>query len=191
MKFVVLCCAFCKIRRNLSFFCSINHLGPLRKHTFTCTNSKGPGLCFVIAGFWSVLLISCFKVRCLWAIIIINNNLLCRLFWSFLFLSLARIKQCLPPSFGKNPLFIPISFPILKQSRVILSKVGWAHYIVIALTPPSLKWLTEQKNPKSFRSLQYAQHNAVKFVNFFPTRDLAADCTIGMSEIVSCLQNMS
>ena len=148
MKFVVLCFAFCKFRRNLSFFCSINHLGPLRKHTFTCTNSKGPGLCFVIAGFWSVLLISCFKVRCLWAIIIINNNLLCRLFWSFLFLSLARIKQRLPPSFDKNPLFIPISFPILKQSRVILSKVGWANYIVICINPTFTQMIDRTEKPK-------------------------------------------
>ena len=42
-KFIVLHCAFCKIRRNFGFFCSVNHLsGPLRKHTFTCTGSKGP-----------------------------------------------------------------------------------------------------------------------------------------------------
>ena len=36
-KFVVLHCEFCKLRRNLGFFCSVNHLsGPLRKHMFTC-----------------------------------------------------------------------------------------------------------------------------------------------------------
>ena len=45
-------------------------------------------------------------------------NLLRRFFWSFLFLSLARIKQRLPPSFEKNPLTIAISFAILEQSRV-------------------------------------------------------------------------
>ena len=47
------------------------------------------------------------------------------------------------------------------------------------------------EKPKMLKRLQYMQHDAVKLVNFFPTRDLAADCTIGMSEIVSCLQNMS
>ena len=36
-KFVVSRCAFCKLRRNFGFFCSVNHLsGPLRKHMFTC-----------------------------------------------------------------------------------------------------------------------------------------------------------
>ena len=35
-KFVVSRCAFCKLRRNLGFFRSINHLsGPLTKHMFT------------------------------------------------------------------------------------------------------------------------------------------------------------
>ena len=36
-KFVVSRCEFCKLRRNLGFFCSVNDLsGPLRKHMFTC-----------------------------------------------------------------------------------------------------------------------------------------------------------
>ena len=36
-KFVVSCCAFCKVQRNFGFFCSVNHLSrPLRKHMFTC-----------------------------------------------------------------------------------------------------------------------------------------------------------
>ena len=35
-KFVVSCCALCKLRRNFGFFC-INHLGgPLSKRMFTC-----------------------------------------------------------------------------------------------------------------------------------------------------------
>ena len=34
-KFVVSRCAFCKLRRNFGFFCSVNHLsGPLREHMF-------------------------------------------------------------------------------------------------------------------------------------------------------------
>ena len=36
-KFVVSCCAFCKLRRNFCFFCSFNRLsGPLRTHKCTC-----------------------------------------------------------------------------------------------------------------------------------------------------------
>ena len=106
-KFVVSRCAFCKLRGNFGFFCSINHLnGPIRKHMFTCTSSKGHGFWFVIGGFRSVLFVSCFKVRCfvivLFRAIIDELSLLRRLFWFFLFLSLARIKQPLPPSFDKK-----------------------------------------------------------------------------------------
>ena len=65
VKFVTSLCAFCKLRRNLSFFCSVHHLsGPLREHMFTCTSSKSHGLLFVIGVFRSVLIVSCFKVRC-------------------------------------------------------------------------------------------------------------------------------
>ena len=36
-KFVISRCAVCKLRRNLGFFCSVNHLsGPIRKDMFTC-----------------------------------------------------------------------------------------------------------------------------------------------------------
>ena len=35
-KFVVSHCAFCKLRRNFGFFCSVSYLsGPLRKHILT------------------------------------------------------------------------------------------------------------------------------------------------------------
>ena len=34
-KFVVSCCAFCKLQRKFGFLCSVNHLsGPLRKQMF-------------------------------------------------------------------------------------------------------------------------------------------------------------
>ena len=57
MQVVVSRCAFCKIRRNLGFFYSVNPLsGPLRKHMFTCTSSKGPRSRFVIGGFRSICL---------------------------------------------------------------------------------------------------------------------------------------
>ena len=106
-KFVVSRCAFCKLGGNFGFFCSLNHLnGPIRKHMFTCTSSKGHGSWFVIGGFRSVLFVSCFKVRCfvivLFRAIIYELSLPRRLFWFFLFLSLARVKQLLPPSFDKK-----------------------------------------------------------------------------------------
>ena len=90
---------------------------------------------FLIGRFRSVLFVSCFKVRrfviLLFRAVIDQLRLLGRFFCSFLFLSLARIKKCLPPSFDKNPLTIAISFAVLEQSRVILSQAGRTRYIVI------------------------------------------------------------
>ena len=69
-----------------------------------------------------------------------NHRLVCfeDFFWSFLFLSLARIKQCLPPS-TEVSLTMVISFTILEQSRVIHSVVvagqaGRVRCIVICIT---------------------------------------------------------
>ena len=40
-----ICIAFCKLQRNLGFFCSVNHLtGPLRQQMFISKSSKGHGL---------------------------------------------------------------------------------------------------------------------------------------------------
>ena len=81
-----------------------------------------------------------------------STSFLRRFFWSFLFLSLARINKVCPLPSTKSPIIIAISFAILEQSRVILSFVlrakpsecvaSW-----FAVTPPLLKWLTEQNNP--------------------------------------------
>ena len=69
-----------------------------------------------------------------------NHQLVCfeDFFWSFLFLSLTRIKQCLPPS-TEVSLTMVISFTILEQSRFIHSFVfagqaGRVHCIVICIT---------------------------------------------------------
>ena len=41
----IICIAFCKLRRNFRFFCSVNHLsGPLRQQMFISKSSKGHGL---------------------------------------------------------------------------------------------------------------------------------------------------
>ena len=67
-KFVVSLGAFCKLRRIFGFFCSVNHLsGPLRKHMFACSSSKGHGLWFVIGGFRSVLLFRVSRFVALWS----------------------------------------------------------------------------------------------------------------------------
>ena len=106
----------------------------------------------VIGGFRSVLFVSCFKIRCfeivLFQTIIDELSFLRRFFWSFLFLSLAKIKQPLPASFDKkNPLTIAISFAILEQSRVILNQAGRARYIVICINPAFIKMIDETEKP--------------------------------------------
>ena len=79
------------------------------------------------------------------------------LFAAFYDLSYSCLLQesnvCLLPS-TKIPLIIAISFAFLEQFRVILNFVfagqaglGECVALWFALTPPPLKWLTEQKNP--------------------------------------------
>ena len=125
---------------------------------FTCTRSKGHGLWSVIGGFRSVLFVSCFKVRyfvlVLFQAIIDELSLLRRFFWSFLFLSLTRIKQPLPLPSTKNPLTIVISFAILKQSRVFLSQAGRARYLVSCINPAFTKMIDVCK---------YAQRDTTNF----------------------------
>ena len=116
-KFVVLCCAFCKLRRNFGFFCSINHhSGPLRKHMFTCDWCISIHfVCFCVSRF-----VACDRP-------VSGNNRL--VFFedfsdvSYSYKSLARTKQCLPPALYKSPLIIAISFAILEPPRFILSFV--------------------------------------------------------------------
>ena len=138
-------CAFCKLRRNSGFFCSVNHLsGPLRKHMFTCD------WCilmhFVLQG--SLLKMVLFRT-------VSGNNRLVFLrsfLWSFSFLSLARIKQCLPPALDKNSThhrdFLLYSWAVRSFSILFLrAKLGECVALWFALTPPPVRWLTEQKSP--------------------------------------------
>ena len=147
-KFVVSRCSFCKLRRNFGFFCAANlHSGPLRKHVFTCDWCISIHLvCFCVSRFaacdrpvsycfgqWSTSFLRSFK-------------------WSFLSLSLARIKQCLPPALDKNSThhghFLRYSWAVLSHSFLFLrAKLGECVALWFALTPPPLKWLTRQKNP--------------------------------------------
>ena len=131
---------------------------------FTCTSSKGHGLWFVIGGFQSVLFVSCFMILCfviiLFRAIIDKLSLLPRFFWSFLFLSLGRIKQPLLASFDKK-IHSLSRFPIVFLSSLESFSVKLGKHVTLwfALTSPSLKWLTEQKN----HCLQYAQHDTTNF----------------------------
>ena len=128
---------------------------------------KGHGLWFKIGRLRSVLIVLCFKVCCFviflfWAIID-YLSLLCRFLWSFSFLLLARIKQHLPPSFDKKSTH---RRNFLRYSRAFESfsaKLGELITLWFALTPPSLKWSTEQKIPKSLLSLQITQRETMNF----------------------------
>ena len=96
-KFVVSRCAFWKLRKNFGFFCSFNHVDLLGN---TCL--------LVIGAFWSTLFVSVFQgsllVIALFRTVSGNDRLVFfeAFSWSFLFLSLKRIKQCLPPALNKN-----------------------------------------------------------------------------------------
>ena len=139
---------------------------------FTCTSSKGHGLWFVIGGYRSVLFVSYFKVRCLLCDRPVSGNnrldlkLALLIFLIFLILvtymnkATSAVRLCASFPSTKNPLTFAISSAILEQSRVIISaKPRELVTLWFALTPPSLTRLTEQKNPKSLRSLQYAHRH--------------------------------
>ena len=107
VQVVVSRCAFCKIRRNLGFFYSVNPLG-LDLLGNTCLLARAQKV--LVCDSWLVA----FDPFCLFRVSrallcdrpVSGNNRLVKfasqIFWSFLFLSLARIKQRLPPSFDKN-----------------------------------------------------------------------------------------
>ena len=106
-QILVSCFAFCKLRRNFGFFCSVNHLsGPLRKHIFTCDWCISIHfVCFCVLRF-----VACDRP-------VSGNN---RLVFFKHFSDISY--SCLLPS-TKSPRIIAISFAILEQSRVILSFV--------------------------------------------------------------------
>ena len=115
-KFVVSGCVFCKLRKNVGFFCSVNHLsGPLRKQMFTCNWCISIHfVCFCLSRF-----VDCDRP-------VSDNsrpvffNYFSDLYYSCLLKEKSNV--CLLLS-TKIPLIITISFAILEQSRVILSFV--------------------------------------------------------------------
>ena len=133
-------CLFCKLRWN---FCSVSHL---KKHMFTWTSSKGHDLWFVIGGFRSVWFVSVFQGLLLVIVLFraIMVSLFPKFFWAVLFLlSLARIKQCLPPYLDKTSThhrdFLRHLFSVL----FLYTKLGKrVQTLWFALTSPPLKRLT-------------------------------------------------
>ena len=157
-KFVVSRCAFCKLRRNFGFFCSVNYLsGSLRKHMTFVYLYEFKRSWFVICDSLILFRFVCFMFQglllcdCLFRAIIDLLSLLRRFFWSFLFLSFANIKQCLPVSFNKKYThhrdFLRYSWAVHESFS---AKLGKHITLWFALTLPSLKCWWNRKTPNPF-----------------------------------------
>ena len=90
-------------------------------------------------------------------------SLLRSYFWSFLLLSLARIKQRLRSSFDKNSTHQRDFLCYSWRARVILSQAGRARYIVIFINPA----FTNMIDGKSLRSLQCSRRDTTSFAVIF------------------------
>ena len=101
-----------------------------------------------------------------------NNRLVkfaSQIFLIFLILATCKNKATsvsLPRQKIHSPSWFPSLF--LTSLESFSAKLGQHVTLWFALTSPSLKWLTEEKNPKSLRSLQYAQRDATNFAIRFP-----------------------
>ena len=138
-----MCCAFCKLRRNFGFFCSVSHCsGPLRKHMFTCD--------------WCIsihFVCVCFSrfVACDRPLLGNNRLVFFKDFSDVLFLQVSCKNKAMSASYPLQNVHSSSRFPSLFLSSLesfsvlfLRAKLGESWY---ALTPPPLKWLTEQKNP--------------------------------------------
>ena len=133
-KFVVSCCAFCKLRRKFWFFCSVNHLsGPLRKHMFT----------------WDWCIFIHFFGFCVSRLVAFDRPVSGKIFLIFLILFFCKKKamsaSCPRQKFHSSSLFLSSleSFSVLS----LWAKLGERVALWFPLTPPTqLKWLTEQEN---------------------------------------------
>ena len=64
-----------KSQLTFAFFAAVDHFsGPLRKHNFTSTGSKGHGLWSVIGGFRSILCVPVFQGSLLVIVTIIDGS---------------------------------------------------------------------------------------------------------------------
>ena len=87
-----------------------------------------------------------------------------QIFMIFLILVTCKNKAT-SASFRRQKIHSPSWFPLLLLSSLeSLSAKRNVHVTLwFALTPPSLKWLMEQKNPKSLWSLQNTRRNTMNF----------------------------
>ena len=108
--------------------------------------------------FDPLCLFLCFKVRCLWSPCFgpWSTSFLRSFLWSFLFLSLAKIKQCLPPTFNKNSCHHRDSFRyscvVLGHSQFCFCGPSWANALYCdlhhELHPHSNDWRNRKTHSK-------------------------------------------
>ena len=135
-QILVSCFAFCKLQRNFGFFCSVNHLsGPLRKHIFTFD--------------WCILIH--FVFFCVLRFVardrpVSGNNWL--KFSSNIFLIFLILVSCLRQKVHASWRFPSLFLSSLESFSVLFMQfeLGECFALWFVLTPPTHKWLTEQKN---------------------------------------------
>ena len=140
------------------FFCSVNH--PSEKHIYLHEFKRS----------WFVIRFVCFAFQGLLLCdrpVSGNNGLVkfaLQIFKIFLILVTCKNKAT-SASFLWQKIHSPSRFPLLFSSSLesFSAKLGEHVTLWFALTLPSLKWLTEQKNPKSLLSLQNAQSDTTNF----------------------------
>ena len=166
---VVLGCAFCIFFfffAYFGFFCSVNHLSKTHIYLHKFKRSW-----FVIHDWWISIHFVCFAFQglllCDRPVSGNNRPVKFALHISKIFLILVTCKnKVTSASFLRPKIHSPSRFPSLFLSSLesFAAKLGEHVTLWFALTPPSLKWLTEQKNAKSLLSLQNAQRETTNFV---------------------------
>ena len=119
----------------------------------------------VIGGSRSVFVCSVFQGSLLCDRPVSGNNRLVKIASQIFLIFLILKNKATAASFRRQKIHSPSQFPSLFLSSLesFSAKLGEHVALWFALTPSSLKWLTEKKNPKSLRSLQYAQRDITNF----------------------------
>ena len=94
-----------------------------------------------------------------------DNNRLLKIASQIFLIFLILKNKATAASFRRQKIHSPSQFPSLFLSSLesFSAKLGEHVALWFALTPSSLKWFTEKKNPKSLPSLQYAQRDITNF----------------------------
>ena len=144
---------FANFEGILGFFCSVNHLSrSLRKHTFTRTSSKGHGLWFVIIRFRTIWFVSVFRGSLLLIALFraIIDYFARKSFLIFLILVSCK-NEAMSASFPRQKFHSPLRFSSPFSVLFLRAKLGErVQTLWLILTPPPLKWLTEQKTQNPF-----------------------------------------